>query len=146
MRPTSENPSTPRPRSRSAMRRSAAALSVLLILPALSTGSATASSQKATEDPTVIADWNALAVNTFAADPTKKTPETFLYMGFVQAAVYDAVVGIDGRYKPYLFHQRAPRGSSAQAAAVAAAHEVLVTYSPYAQTGLDAAYTASLHP
>jgi hypothetical protein len=144
MRSTTENPFIPRPHARSVLRRLAAALSVLLILPALSTGSATASNQKAADDPTVIADWNALAVTTLASDPTKKVPETFLYMGFVQAAVYDAVVGIDGRYKPYLFHERAPRGSSAQAAAVAAAHEVLVTYSPYAQAGLDAAYTASL--
>ena len=49
--------------------------------------------------------------------------EDVLYMGFVQAAVYDAVVGIDGRYAPYRFHAHAPRGASAQAAAVAAAHE-----------------------
>jgi hypothetical protein len=92
----------------------------------------------------VISDWNALAVSTLTADPTKKPPETVLYLGFVQAAVYDAVVGIDGRYRPYLCDDRAPRGSSAQAAAVAAAHDVLVTYSPYAQATLDAAYAASL--
>lgn len=144
MRPTHDHPFTPRSSSHSVLRRVAAALSVLLILPALSTGSAAASRQKATEDPTAIADWNALAVTTLVGDPKKKAPETFLYMGFVQAAVYDAVVGIHGRFKPYLFHERAPRGSSAQAAAVAAAHEVLVTYSPYAQAGLDAAYVASL--
>jgi hypothetical protein len=65
-------------------------------------------------------------------------------MGFVQAAVYNAVVGIEGRYAPYRFHARAPRGASAQAAAVAAAHKVLVTYSPYAQANLDQAYAASL--
>jgi len=38
----------------------------------------------------------------------------------------------------------APHPSSTQAAAVAAAHRVLVTYFPYAQTTLDAAYAASL--
>jgi hypothetical protein len=38
----------------------------------------------------------------------------------------------------------APRRASAQAAAVAAAHKVLVTYVPSAQTTLDAAYAASL--
>jgi hypothetical protein len=65
-------------------------------------------------------------------------------MGFVQAAVYDAVVGIDGRYAPYRFHAQAPRGASAQAAAVAAAHEILVTYVPSAQATLDADYAASL--
>ena len=65
-------------------------------------------------------------------------------MAFVHAAVYDAVVGVKGRYEPYQFHARAPRGASAQAAAVAAAHQVLVAYVPSAQASLDAAYAASL--
>ena len=65
-------------------------------------------------------------------------------MGLIQAAVYDAVVGVDGRYAPYRFHARAPRGTSDEAAVVAAAHETLVTYFPYAQTTLDAAYASSL--
>jgi hypothetical protein len=54
------------------------------------------------------------------------------------------VVGVEGRYEPYRFRARAPRGTSAQAAAVAAAHKVLVTYVPSAQADLDAAYAASL--
>ena len=70
--------------------------------------------------------------------------ETILYTGFVQAAVYNAVVGVEGRYAPYRFHAHAPRGTSAQAAAVAAAHQVLVTYVPSAQANLDAAYATSL--
>ncbi|HEY2657777.1 MAG TPA: vanadium-dependent haloperoxidase, partial [Solirubrobacteraceae bacterium] len=81
---------------------------------------------------------------TFGGDLTKAPQETPLYMGFVQAAVYDAVVGIDRRYEPYRFDAHAPHGTSAQAAAVAAAHKVLVTYSPYAQATLDAAYATSL--
>ena len=41
----------------------------------------------------------ALAVSTLAGDPAKiGHPQVILYLGFVQAAVYDAVVGIDGRY------------------------------------------------
>jgi hypothetical protein len=66
------------------------------------------------------------------------------YTAFVQAAVYDAVVGVEGRYEPYRFHAHAPHGTSAQAAAVAAAHKVLVTYVPSGQAALDAAYAASL--
>jgi hypothetical protein len=54
------------------------------------------------------------------------------------------VVGVEGRYAPYRFHAHAPHGTSAQAAAVAAAHKVLVTYVPSAQASLDAAYAASL--
>jgi hypothetical protein len=79
-----------------------------------------------------------------AGDTTKQGIEHVLYTAFVQAAVYDAVVGVKGRYEPYGFHARARRGTCAQAAAVAAAHKVLVTYSPAAQATLDAAYAASL--
>jgi hypothetical protein len=119
-------------------------VAVLLVtcLGAASTASATRTARA--EDPTVVPNWNAIAVTTFSADPAKVPQETPLYVAFVQAAVYDAVVGIDGRYEPYRFDARAPRGASAQAAAVAAAYEVLVTYSPYAKTNLDAAYATSL--
>jgi hypothetical protein len=108
-----------------------------------STSTATATGAVA-GDPTVISDWNALAVSTFSADPTKAPQETPLYVGFVQAAVYNAVDGIDRRYEPYRFHARARHSTSTQAAAVAAAHRVLVTYAPYAQATLDAAYDTSL--
>jgi hypothetical protein len=95
-------------------------------------------------DPAVISDWNSRAVSTFGGDPTKAPQESALYVGFVQAAVYNAVVGIDGRYQPYRFHVHARHATSTQAAAVSAAHEVLVTYSPYARESLDAAYATSL--
>ncbi len=118
---------------------------VLLVLAVVPATSGTASAKPLASDPTVISDWNQIAVNTMAADPTKiGHPQVFLYLGFVEAAVYDAVVGIDRRYAPYAFHDRAPHPSSTQAAAVAAAHRVLVTYFPYAQTTLDAAYAASM--
>jgi hypothetical protein len=120
---------------------------VVAVLVASLAGAATAAPTAATTtsgDPTVVSDWNEIAVTTLAADTTKQGVETFLYTAFVQAAVYDAVVGVKGRYEPYSFHARARRGTSAQAAAVAAAHKVLVTYSPAAQPTLDAAYAASL--
>ena len=143
MRSTANPELTPGTRRFTWFRRGFLLLSVLLIVPSLSTTSA-AATESAGEDATVISDWNALAVTTLASDTTKLAPETVLYLGFVQAAVFDAVVGIDGRYQPYLFHQRAPKGSSTRAAAVAAAHEVLVTYSPYARAKLELAYGASL--
>ena len=128
----------------SSSRRLTACVAVLFVtcLGAVSTASATTTARA--QDAMVIPAWNAIAMTTLGADPTKAPQETPLYMGFVQAAVYNAVVGIDGRYEPYRFQARAPRGASAQAAAVAAAHEVLVTYSPYAQANLDAAYATSL--
>jgi hypothetical protein len=119
-----------------------AALAAAALLTTLATG--TASAARPADDPTVITDWNALAVSTLAGDTTKTPVEAILYMAFVHAAVYDAVVGVQGRYEPYRFHAHAPHRTSAQAAAVAAAHKVLVTYSPSAQATLDAAYAASL--
>jgi hypothetical protein len=132
-------------RFRSARGWFACCAAVLLVI--VSAGTATAAttpSPASAGDPAVISDWNAIAVTTLAGDTTKQPVEDILYMGFVQAAVYNAVVGVDGRYAPYRFHARAPRGASAQAAAVAAAHQVLVTYVPSAQATLDADYAASL--
>jgi hypothetical protein len=121
----------------------ASAVAILLATVGSSTAVAAAPTT-ADQDPGVISDWNALAVDTLNGDTTKFGPEPFLYMGFVHAAIYDAVVGVHRRYEPYRFTARAPRGASARAAAVAAAHKILVTYSPYAQASLDAAYAASL--
>jgi hypothetical protein len=83
-------------------------------------------------------------VTTLAGDTIKQGVEHVLYTAFVQAAVYDAVVGVKGRYEPYSFHARARQGTSAQAPAVAAAYKVLVTYVPSAQATLDEKYAASL--
>jgi hypothetical protein len=123
-----------------------AGFAAAILLAALVTGPATAATAPAAaaDDPAVISDWNAIAVTTLLNDTTKAPTEAILYMAFLHAAVYDAVVGVEGRYVPYRFHAHAPRGTSAQAAAVAAAHQILVTYSPYAQATLDAAYAASL--
>ena len=137
---------TGRPTMRSTRRRLwTLASALVLMLGVVSATSASAAAKGSTGDPKVISDWNAIAVSTLAGDPTKiGHSQVFLYLGFVQAAVYDAVVGVDGRYEPYRFHARAPRGTSDTAAAVAAAHEVLVTYFPYAKTNLDTAYASSL--
>jgi hypothetical protein len=128
-------------------RRWLACCAAVLLLITLAAGAATAAprpSPASAGDPTVITDWNAIAVSTLAGDTTKQPIEDVLYLAFVQAAVYNAVVGVEGRYAPYRFHAHAPRGTSAQAAAVAAAHRVLVTYVPSAQAALDADYAASL--
>lgn len=140
--------STPRSRLRSprvGRRLWSLAAAFLLVLAIVPAASGTASAKPPASDAKVISDWNQIAVNTMVGDTTKTGhPQVFLYMGFVQAAVYDAVVGIDRGYAPYAFHDRAPHPASTQAAAVAAAHRVLVTYFSYAQTTLDADYAASL--
>ena len=120
-----------------------AVLGIGLLTPGTSFASSTPPSATA-RGPAVISGWNDIAVSTLAGDTTTQPVEDILYMAFVQAAVYNAVVGVEGRYEPYRFHVQAPRGSSAQAAAVAAAHKVLVTYVPSAQADLDAHYAESL--
>ena len=91
----------------------------------------------------VITEWNERALNcTLAAKQAPfVAPRT---MAMVQVAVFDAVNSIEHRYAPYKFSVSAPPGSSAEAAAIAAAHAVLVQLFPDQSTALDAAYTASL--
>jgi hypothetical protein len=121
------------------------AVALLVMLALVPATSGTAGAMPSPGDASVITEWNQIAVNTIVNDPPiVGHPQTLLYMGLFQAAVYDAVVGIAGRYEPYRFDQRAPHPSSAQAAAVAAAHELLVTYFSYAQAALDADYATSL--
>jgi len=115
-----------------------------LVVMAPTTATAKDSVANRSGDPAVVSEWNQIAQQTLAADPTKQPIEYILYMGFVQAAVYNAVVGIEGRYQPYHFKAHAPRRASSQAAVAAAAHKILVTYSPYAKADLDAKYAASL--
>src|SRR4051812_16781984 len=94
-------------------------------------------------DPSVINDWNATAVNVIATDAATGAAEAMLYIGFVQAAVYNAVNGITGRYELYKSNARPAATASPQAAAVAAAHRVLMTYYghvPAAVTRLTDAY------
>ncbi|MFC7530899.1 vanadium-dependent haloperoxidase [Actinoplanes sp. GCM10030250] len=121
----------------------AAAVAVLTLLP-LAAGPAAAASPSPSEMASVVSDWNAVAVTTLIGDTGKAPVETFLYLGFVHAAIYDAVVGIHPRYQPYRPHHPAPPHASATAAAAAAAHTILETYSPYAQAALDTALAASL--
>jgi hypothetical protein len=146
MRALLQGSSSSTSRRKAHLRSWLAAVAAAILLATLASGAATAATPTtmAADDPTVISDWNEIAVTILLGDTTKQLVEDFLYMGFVQAAVYDAVVGVEGRYAPYRFHAHAPHGTSAQAAAVAAAHKVLVTYVPSAQASLDAAYAASL--
>jgi hypothetical protein len=87
-----------------------------------------------------VVDWNATAAQAITtAIPPHPGASAFLDMAMVQAAVYDAVESIDGRFKPY--HQRVPGASGSMAAAVAkAAHDVLLNRFPGQASFLDTAY------
>jgi hypothetical protein len=98
-------------------------------------------------DANVINDWNATAINVIVTDAMTGAAEGMVYLGIVQAAVYNAVVGITGRYSLYKSNASPSPTASPQAAAAAAAHRVLMTYFghvPAAATRLTEAYTASI--
>jgi hypothetical protein len=122
-------------------RRVAVATAAVMLVPI---GAAPAHGARAVEPATVISEWNAIAVATVLGDPLKVPQEAFLYLGFVHAAMYDAVTGVHPRYQSYRRHGPPSHGASAEAAAATAAHEILETYSPYAQTALDDALAVSL--
>jgi hypothetical protein len=65
-------------------------------------------------------------------------------MAMVHVAMYDAVNSIEHGYAPYKFDVAAAPDSSSEAAAIAAAHAVLVKLYPEQKEILDAAYAAAL--
>jgi hypothetical protein len=95
-------------------------------------------------DPQVIRDWNATMVATIVVDAGKANAEAFMWFGFVQAAMYNAVVGITRDYELYQWNKRGPRSASSEAAAAQAAHDVLLHYFPASQGRLDTQLGASL--
>jgi hypothetical protein len=117
---------------------------VTLAVPLSATAAPAATAAAPAENAAVVSDWNAIGVTTLAGDTGKVLQEWPLYLAFMHAAVYDAVVGVEGGYQPYRFDDRAPAGASATAAAAAAAHKILETYSPYATSALDTDLATSL--
>ncbi len=104
-----------RRRSRSGVRAwiVAATATMLLASSGLFMGSAAASSPLG--DPAVIGKWNLIAQTTLLGDVTKKPQEHFLYLAFLNIAMYDAVVGIHGRYQPYALHSSPAADASDEA-------------------------------
>src|SRR2546428_4303267 len=95
-----------------------------------------------------VVQWNRILlviVRTPGAQPATIHPtRSFAIM---HAAVYDAANAIDGTYKPYLVRLSGiPHSASQDAAAAAAAHDVLVSLYPNFQAMLDAQLQQSLAP
>lgn len=93
---------------------------------------------------TYVAEWDAIGSQAFTA--AALTPaEGHTIFAYESIAVYDSVIAVNGGYRPFAIEVEAPQGASAEAAAVAAAHAILVQYLPdQAATILDPAYAASL--
>jgi hypothetical protein len=89
----------------------------------------------------VVQDWNRIMLDTVSAQNAFAQAR---FAAITQVAVFEAVNAVTGRYTPYLGTIVAPPGSSAEAAAIAAAHAVLKNYFPAAGTSLETARANSL--
>jgi hypothetical protein len=84
----------------------------------------------------VVQQWNQIAENTVVASGAFQN-EGLIYMAYVSAAVYDAVVAIDGGFEPYALRLTANPRASVDAAVVEAAYTVLRHYFPGQAVSLD---------
>jgi len=89
----------------------------------------------------VVTEWNEIMQVTVAAGNANVQARSG---AIVQLAVFEAVNSIVGDYEPYLGTIAAPELASPDAAAVAAAHAVLVVLYPGSNTVLNASRAASL--
>src|SRR5215472_9780027 len=102
--------------------RSARSFGVCALAAGLLFGSAAAKAD-------AVLDWNEIAVNTAIANGQNPFSQART-AAIVQLAVFEAVNAIRGDYQPYLGTIVAPHGASADAAAIEAAYNVLITYFP----------------
>lgn len=130
----------------------------LLILPTVLALAACATPHGAAPPVTVVADkpngvayWNdianktVLAASTSNSTPEEQRPTFFFDVASVHVAIYDAVVAIEGRYKPFAVKPKAPSaGASTEAAVSAAAYGVLKALFPNRSTVYQAAYDQRL--
>src|SRR3984893_2654079 len=133
------------------MKRRKVPLKTLLVLASLVVAAATATLPMASatgrkpvaSPPDAVLTWNTNAVNAVrGSTPTKFQTDGMVYMSYVQAAVYDAVTKLEGRYAPYHdFTAVFAPGASGQAAVAAATRAILDNYLPDQQPVVDAEYT-----
>ena len=118
-------------------------MAALLVMPTFASYAPRASAAGPSEAAEVI-NWNKIARRVIVTEAKLSPGHSFVYMSYVQAAVYDAVVSIEGGYEPYSLHLGRQPGASARAAVATAAHDVLVHYFPAQKTALDADYATAL--
>jgi hypothetical protein len=91
----------------------------------------------------VATDWNRAMIG--ALETAKTAPPPAMRIGaIVQASVFDALNGIEGRYTPIHVQPGAPPGASRSAAVAGAAYEALVALFPPQKSALDLQLQASL--
>jgi hypothetical protein len=97
-------------------------------------------------DPTVITRWDEIAVRTISVEGGKPPAVGQLYLGFMSAAVYDAVLATERGFGSHggSFYGHWRQHASSPAAAATAAYRILVFYFPASAAALAADYQASL--
>jgi len=98
----------------------------------------------ADEVPDQVLAWNQHAYVELILTANQAPPVAALHLAIVHGAIYDAVNAIDGDFEPYLVAPPAEPWYSEDAAAAAAAHEVLVWLLPGRTSQLDGYLDASL--
>ena len=91
-----------------------------------------------------VADWHTITEQTVVSTAKKSPSVAFVYFAYVDVAMYDAVNSIGGRFKPFAVKAHAPPGTSRDAAAATAAHDVLVHYFPAQASALNTDWDASM--
>src|SRR5579859_1043221 len=120
------------------------ALSLLLAGQAGSASAVGAAAPPPGGTPAIVA-WNNIALNSVVTVAKQNPAVAIVSIAFVQAAVYDAVVAIEGGYQPYHYDLEPHHpDASVEAAVAAAAHDVLVHNFPTQQAVLDADLAAAL--
>jgi hypothetical protein len=93
--------------------------------------------------PNTVAQWDKIAEDAVVRSGAFQN-EGLIYMAYVSAAVYNAVVAIEGGYQPYGQGVSAPVGASTDAAVIEATYRSLVNYFPTQAPLLDPLYETAL--
>ena len=116
---------------------------VALVTPTLAQHPIRAQAATPASPGSVIA-WNGIARRAAIQVAGQTTAHAMASIAFAQAAVYDAVVAIEGGYQPYQVRLAQLPEASLDAAVATAAHHVLAHYFTAQQAALDADYAAAL--
>lgn len=105
---------------------------------------ANASGRHHSQTDTYVSAWDAVGAQAFTAAALSPA-EGHVIFGYAGIAVYDAVMAVRREYEPFAIRTSAPRGTSPEAAVVAAAHRIYEHYLPAQEAAiLDPAYDTSL--
>ena len=120
---------------------------VLVVLALVSAGAASSSRHQAqptrpSTDPNAVLYWSQVAESTISVGRPPASSEVL--NGLVHAAIYDAVMSVEGGYEPFAVSIRVSGPTSVDAAVAAAARGVLVWRVPGQAPVVEAAYTSFL--